>query len=678
MTDSIVAAVQARIADRTGAELTALVERFPALEATLDPFAGVTPAFIVEPSGEGRIVDLMVENGRYYGRDARDVATSLVQQALAGAANIECRMSMPTAPHGRLHEISQELLRAGNFSSELPPRSAESGAPAEGTRILFLAGLGLGPHVELLIDQLDPRYVLIVEPQPQLLYCASFTIPWRRLIGKMAAAGRDLMVISGGGGEATCQKAKAWLERVPAINFDRGRWVQHYDHPHFEQLKLVLAEHVRMLNKAPGFFVDERRQLVHTLANLPRTHGILADRRPRSLDGDLILVGSGPSLDEALPLIERARDRAIIFSCGTGMTPLLRAGIIPDFHIELETSSGRYALASAVETPEVFRSTTLVSSNGYYPPSFDLFDRRLMFLRSGNFAAWMFRALGMALTHGAPTVTNAAAALAHVLGFRRIFAFGVDLGYYDAAVQHSRKSLYFDEKRAAFHPSFAHLPGGDVLRSFYPTSEIEVADNEGGRILTNDIFYRSLRAFDAFIHDEGAKFIHCGRGARIWGSEDRRIADLSEADFNTDRAGVLAGIAQRFRPVEASPEDLDQALRRERSFVTRFVSDIVRVARQPIGSREEFLDRANAVSLCIRSAADDDGIGPRRLIGGEFEKLTVFAADLVNSSRSPDASARIWEGWRAGLDDLGRYAETELAMIVPGQGIDPLPGTRKA
>ena len=143
-------------------------------------------------------------------------------------------------------------------------------------------------------------------------------------------------------------------------------------------------------------------------------------------------------------------------------------------HIELETSSGRYALASAVEDPEVFRSATLIASNGYYPPSFELFEWRLMFLRPGNFAAWVFRALGTPLLHGAPTVTNAAAALAHYLGLRRIFAFGVDLGYYDTAVQHSRRSLYFDEKKQGFHPDFAHLPGGQALRSFYPTSEIEV------------------------------------------------------------------------------------------------------------------------------------------------------------------------------------------------------------
>lgn len=672
MTDANAAALQARILERAGLEVSCLVRRFPELESVLSGFAGSMPPFIVEPSGDGRIIDLAVGSGRYYGRDARDVAAAQVSDTLASDANISSRAAAPTEGHGRLHSIGQELLRTSGFTSDLPPRGA--GAPP--SRILFLAGLGLGHHVLPLIDRLDPRYVLIYEPRPLLLYCSSFTVPWRRIVERLEAAGRSLLVLSGQSTETSCQRAMGWLSGIPALNFDGGRWVQHGDDTGFEPMKAILAEHVRMLNRAPGFFIDERRQLIHTLTNLPRAHGILADRRPRSLDGDLILVGSGPSLDEALPLIGRARNRAVIFSCGTGLTPLLRAGILPDFHIELETSSGRYALASAVEDPAVFKSTTLIASNGYYPPSFDLFDRRLIFLRQGNFAAWMFRELGTVLAHGAPTVTNAAAALAHWLGFRRIFAFGVDLGYYDTAAQHSRKSLYFDEKRASFHPSFAHLPGGEVLRSFYPTSEIEVADNEGGRILTNDIFYRSLRAFDAFVHGEGVKFIHCGRGARIWGSEDRRIADLSETDFSSDRPAILVAIAQRFREMKVGRRDLVDAVTRERSFLASFVSDVVRLARGRIASRDDFLDRANSVSLCIRHAATDDGIGPRRLIGGEFEKLTVLAGDLASSTGSVKASARLWEGWRAGLDELGRYAEAELAAIVPGQGIDPLPGSR--
>lgn len=676
MTGSHVTSIQARIAERTGAEITTLVARFPGLETALTPFEGVMPSFLVDPAGDGRIVDLVTESGRYYGRDARDVAAEQVARALSERANIECRMPMPTAAHGRLHDISQELLRAGEFAEELPAR-IDGGLENGRSRLLFLAGLGLGHHVARLIDELDPRYVVIYEPQPQLLYCASFTVPWRRLIAKLSGEGRSLLVLSGDSAEVSAQKVKGWLETVPAVNVDGGRWVQHYDHPGFGQLKSVVAEHVRMLNKAPGFFIDERRQFIHTLANLPKTQGVLAERRPRSLDGDLILVGSGPSLDEALPLIARARDRAIIFSCGTGLTPLLRAGILPDFHIELETSSGRYALASAVEDPTVFRTATLIASNGYYPPSFDLFERRLMFLRPGNFAAWVFRALGTPLLHGAPTVTNAAAALAHYLGLRRIFAFGVDLGYYDTAVQHSRRSLYFDEKKQGFHPDFAHLPGGQVLRSFYPTSEIEVPDNRGGRILTNDIFYRSLRAFDAFIHDEKVELIHCGQGARIWGSQVRRIDELSEADFSCDRNSVLSGISARFSAVNAAALDLDRVVAVERGNLSSFVSVIDGIVRAPIVSLTDFLDRANAVSRRIRESVNESEVGPQRLVGGEYEKLTMFAADLARSARDRAVAERVWDTWRSEIAVLGAHVQAEMATVVAGQGIDPIPGVRR-
>jgi hypothetical protein len=403
-----------------------------------------------------------------------------------------------------------------------------------------------------------------------------------------------------------------------------------------------------------------------------QTNGLLGESRVGSLDGDLIVVGSGPSLDKALPLLQRVRDRAIVFSCGTGITPLLRSGVRPDFHIELETSTQRYALARTVDDPEVFEKTTLIASNGYYPPSLALFRNRFTFLRPMNFAALSFRQLAPVLTYGWPTVTNAAIALGHWLGFRRIYAFGLDLGYHDKDVQHSKRSLYFNENAGKFHKDFTHIPGATQLRSFYAESRIEITDNEGGRMFTNEIFHTSLLAFVNFLEKTSANLIQCGLGAHIRNAQVRRIEDLSESDLHCDKQRVIAEIHQRFRPVQVSRELLQAAVDAERAKLGVILDDIEAIRAKPIVSQADFADRANLINLRLRDPVTAEE-GLRSLVYGDVEKFNMFVADQVASAATPTLKRALWESWQEGLAALIAHMREQMAKVVPGEGIEPLP-----
>ena len=61
--------------------------------------------------------------------------------------------------------------------------------------------------------------------------------------------------------------------------------------------------------------------------NLIRNEFKLLDDHPR-LEKNLpaFIVGSGPSLDQSIAAIKRLQGQAIVFSCGTGLLPLLRNG----------------------------------------------------------------------------------------------------------------------------------------------------------------------------------------------------------------------------------------------------------------------------------------------------------------------------------------------------------------
>jgi len=670
MTASLLETASRVLLERAAVETAALAGRFPELGQALSKWNGALPPFVLDATS-GEPIDLVVDNGRYYGRDGRVIASEQVQLALSQNANFTGRASLPAVGHGLLHEISRNILSDAGMPVEQQERPASWSTGW--SRVLIFCGTGLGLHILPIVERLDPRYVVIYEPHLELLYSAGFSVPWRRIIDRLSGPGRGFLVVSGSSPEKACVDIHAWLQKIPTVNFDGTRWIQHYDNPAFQTLKNVFTEHVTLLNRGIGFFFDERRQFINTLANLSQTQGLLTQNRPGSLSGDLIVVGSGPSLDRALPLIRRAQERAVVFSCGTGLTPLVRSGVRPDFHIELETSTQRYALARQVEDEEIFEKTTLIASNGYYPPSLALFRNRLTFFRPMNFGAMALRQLGPILTFGWPTVTNAAIALGHWLGFRRIFAFGLDLGYHDTSLQHSKRSLYFDEKAGKFHPDFTHLYGATALRSFYVDSRIEIEDNQGGRMFTNDIFYSSLLGFDHFLRETSATLIQCGLGARIRRAQTRRIEDMSETDFSDDKEATIAAIRERFRPIQVSREALQAVVGAENAKLQRILDDVEVIRAKPVLSQADFLDRVSQITLRIRDVPEaEESI--RSLIYGDIEKLGIFSADLVATAGTEALKQRIWTAWQGGLGKLLRHMRDQMASIVAGEGVDPLPG----
>ena len=61
--------------------------------------------------------------------------------------------------------------------------------------------------------------------------------------------------------------------------------------------------------------------------------------------------------------IAAEKDKAIIFSCGTALRPLVARGIIPDLHIESERTFHVYEWLQNAGNSEVFENTILVGPN---------------------------------------------------------------------------------------------------------------------------------------------------------------------------------------------------------------------------------------------------------------------------------------------------------------------------
>ncbi len=89
-----------------------------------------------------------------------------------------------------------------------------------------------------------------------------------------------------------------------------------------------------------GFFDDNLIALSHTINNIERAVPFLkkGGKVPAGYSRTpVFIIANGPSLDDAIAVIEKNKDKALIISCGSAISALHKVGIKPDIHVETES-----------------------------------------------------------------------------------------------------------------------------------------------------------------------------------------------------------------------------------------------------------------------------------------------------------------------------------------------------
>ena len=131
-----------------------------------------------------------------------------------------------------------------------------------------------------------------------------------------------------------------------------------------------------------------------------------------------------------------------MFSGGTSLMPLLKAGIRPDFHCELENSWSSVVHLRQVREAYGLQGITLLASATVHPQMPGLFDERIFYFRDSVASTPLWCPDGTGIHGTAPTCTNLALRAALVMAFREIYLFGVDLGTRHPDRAHSSGTIY--------------------------------------------------------------------------------------------------------------------------------------------------------------------------------------------------------------------------------------------
>ena len=525
MSDTGAAAVSAR-RERS---YRALVERFPALTASLAAAAPLKPVLIGDA-----VVDLLAPGGRLYGDDARVRAAAQVAEFLVRPGRLiqdrpVCNDQESAIKTGMIRFLTEACQRLGIDVDALPR------APVVTDTFLIVLGVGLGHGLPVLIEKTGARFVVLVESSPELLNGALAALEWQALFAAVEADGRRLEVILDNDAERILKALGRLFLEAGSLFLDGTFVFFHYPAPVLSEVRRRVGEIAQLVFMSRGFFEDERVMLTHAQANL-RDHPFHLIG-PKSGSGaaasvPAFVIAAGPSLDQSLRQIRRQRAGAVVFSCGTALHACLQNGIIPDYHCETENTFSTYQVLRDASERFGLKAISLVASVTIDPRAPAFFGETFFFFRDMTVSTRLL-ARDQEIHYTSPTGANTALRVAAAFGFRTLVLFGVDCGVRSLEHKHARSTVYqmaesvFDEFRAY------------EQTLIFP---IEVPGNFGGTVRTDSIYNWSRLMLGGVIAAHELSVINCADGAEIPGAVARAASTIALPAATFDRATVTAAV----------------------------------------------------------------------------------------------------------------------------------------
>jgi hypothetical protein len=370
---------------------------------------------------------------------------------------------------------------------------------------LFI-GLGLGYQIAPFLAQPTVKKIIVVEPSHEVWESVK-AVPMVREI----AESEKVELYSGSEGELFISALKG---RYDFLLYNRIKVLAYQ--PLIRAFEPLYAElEQRIKNEIDELIGDgltiagfASRWLKNFTKNIKTGCRImLASSLFDSWSGSAVVVGAGPSLDEALDEIEGKKEHVFIISTDAALKPVLARGIRPDLICSMDPQPCIVSHFEGVPKDVLLNVPSVLSALS--PPQvFSLFRRRYLFFTRHPTTALVLddRFRGSAIMNFG-SVGSLAAAMAVRMGFSRVYLAGFDFSFPGMRV-YAKNSFFYD-----------YLLRETNRFSPFVTSEIQRIHGRGKRWKSagSRILYTSTNLLSYL--DEMERLIHqseCGKRAEFY------------------------------------------------------------------------------------------------------------------------------------------------------------------
>jgi hypothetical protein len=446
------------------------------------------------------------------------------------------------------------------------------------TQFMLVHGIGIGYHIPMLLEKTDVRHMCILEPHEDNFYASLHTIDWRQLYDYFDREFCTLNLVLGQTAQGSFELIRRYLNQIGLFNAVKPYVFDHLTSPEMKDSTTVFFEKLPTMIGAMGYFDDEQVSLSHSVENYRNGTTILRDHvllNKKIIDRPAFIVANGPSLDSAIEFLRTHQQDVVIFSCGTALGSLAKAGIKPDFHIEMERTRPVVEWIETSTTPEFRENIICLGLNTVHPDTFSLFTTHGMGMKSNDLGThFLSQFIGddqflvnLALSN--PTVGNTGMAFACALGFKNIYIAGLDLGFSSSGQHHSSLSKHYDVKDE-------HQEGLNLYKA--ETSNKKLPGNFGGEVNTTPVYSHAKLSIETLLkQNQHVNCFNTSNGVFIRGTTPIHIEDIKiepatspKGEFCRElyaeyfhnkglkKISSIEEIAKHFKPAIKFCEDMDK------------------------------------------------------------------------------------------------------------------------
>jgi len=379
---------------------------------------------------------------------------------------------------------------------------------------LTVFGVGLGHHLDALIDATDPYIIIIVEPNLDNLHHSLQTYPWHILFERQAEKGGCVYITLDSHPEKVAMQIQTVIRHYCPPGLNGMPCFVYSDPENAKSITDELLKNVGMIMFGLGFLFDETLMLKNAYLNLSSgSENIFVRAKNPAIKTPVFVVSAGPSLDQDLDFIRDNADKAIVISTGTALRSLLVNGITPDFHIESENIHLYSTINQLVQDYDL-SSICLVAPVDADSHGVQFFDDIVYFFRDGLSPYPLFcRSDENTIPGSGPLVINASFSFAIEIGAKDIYLFGADFGVRGEGLDHAKDNVRFTE---------------GALVGYVQKYNFLVPANFEGQFYSSSNLILGLKHMSARILfcDHGRRFFNCSDGARIEGAAPVRASDI--------------------------------------------------------------------------------------------------------------------------------------------------------
>lgn len=418
--------------------------------------------------------------------------------------------------------------------------------------LLVFMGVGAGIQIELMSQSEKIQHLIIAEADPDLFAASLYVVEWSDIARPFinGDGARSIRFIIGLSGNVNDIYADIWnsiIGMCPVYPAGTMFFIHRGDRD-YSQLADRLNENMMWYLSSWGNYDDEIRQLNNALHTFHMQVPMLPSRLSGGLEVPVFIVGNGPSLDDYVDAIRQCKGRALVVSCGTALRSLVKYGIEPDVHVELESDFLSYSVLADLDR-DILKRLRFISPTHICPLAHLLFSESRIYFKKENCVSEFFAGDNLVVERGVPTCVNAAFALFLSFGFEQIYLIGTDFGYRDKQYHHAKTSIYQAEDKGALEDKVGFEADGNM----------QVRDWNGNWIYTNHIYYSTLKMIERVAQEVMGKnrkvrIFACTHGARIEGAE--RVDEAALVEMVGRLPASTAEVMDQLFSVECQPFSL--------------------------------------------------------------------------------------------------------------------------